>query len=53
MVHKVALKLHNFSSIRIPECSKLVEQLKHVYADLKWLVETASKTNLLAEGPDF
>jgi hypothetical protein len=54
MVHKVALKLHElFSTFRVQVCSRLVKRPKHVDADLKWLVQTVGKTNLLAEGPDF
>jgi len=57
LVHSVSLKPHIvFLRCRVRSavtCKKLVKWSNRVIAGLDWLVETASKTTLPAEGPDF
>jgi hypothetical protein len=57
LMHTVALKPHIvFLRFRVRSavaCRKLVKWSNRVIAGLDWLVETASKTTLAAEGPDF
>lgn len=50
----VALKRHEVFAFPYTKCcKKLVKRSNRVNADLDWVVDTASKTKLASEGPDF